>query len=59
MRLSAEYYRRQHEVVREVKRRLDWELATETTVKKYQFDHLTQWLEKEVMAAIQSKPVSF
>lgn len=59
MRLSAEYYRRQHEVVREVKRRLDCELATETTVKKYQSNHLTQWLEREVMAAIWSKPVSF
>ena len=56
MRLSAEYYRRQHEVVREVKRRLDCELATETTVKKYQSNHLTQWLEREVMAAIWSKP---
>lgn len=58
MRLSAEYYRRQHEVLREVKRRLDCELATEKTVKKYQFDHLTQWLEREVMTALTSKSVS-
>ena len=49
MRLEEEYRRRHHEVTKEVKKRLDYQVDMEKLQRDFEQAHLVQWLEKAVI----------
>lgn len=58
MRLEEEYRRRLHEVTSTVKRRLDYQVDVEQAQKKFEQEHMIQWLEGKVTELVKGKQVS-
>ncbi|KAL9984846.1 hypothetical protein ACROYT_G007183 [Oculina patagonica] len=52
MSLELEYRNRLHEVVREVKKRLDYQAEMEAFQRKTEQDHIIDWVEREVVKSI-------
>jgi len=52
MSLEVEYRNRLHEVVREVKKRLDYQAEMEAFQRKTEQDHIIDWVEQEVVKSI-------
>lgn len=57
MRMEEEYRRRLHQVTSTVKRRLDYQLQVEHTQRKFEQQHMVQWLEKAVTELVKGKQV--
>ena len=59
MRMEEEYRRRLHQVTSTVKRQLDYQVDVEQAERKFQQEHMVQWLEKAVAELVKGKQVSW
>ena len=57
LRLEEEYRRRLHEVTNTVKRQLDYQVDVEHAERKFQQEHMVQWLERAVKEVVKGKQV--
>ena len=57
MRLEEEYRRRLHQVTNTVKRQLDYQVEVEQAQRKFEQEHMIQWLEKAVIELVKGKQV--
>lgn len=57
MRLEEEYRRRLYEVSNAVKRRLNYQVEVEQAERRFQQEHMVQWLERTVREVVQGKQV--
>lgn len=57
MRLEEEYRRRLHLVTDTVRRQLDYQVDVEHAQRKFEQEHMVQWLEKAVKELVEGKQV--
>lgn len=55
MRIEEEYRRRLHQVTNTVKRRLDYQVDVEQAQRKFEQQHMVQWLEGTVTELVRGK----
>ena len=57
MRMEEEYRRRLNLVNETVRRQLDYQVEVEKAQRKFQQEHMVQWLEKAVTELVKGKQV--
>ena len=57
MKLEEEFRRRQQEVHREVKKRLDYQHEVEQTRGRLEHSRMVQWLEDQVLTSLTKRKV--